>query len=237
MRIPRLYLPPPLAPDREFLVEGERAHYLRTVLRLRRGTELIVFDGQGGEYEAQIMAVDRRCVSLQTGAWHDREVEPSLITCLAVGIAKGERMDWAVQKAVELGVSAVFPLLTEFCNVRLAADRAEHKRAHWQKIAIAACEQSGRNTIPKIHLPQTLLAWIGQQSGGLLLDPDGVSLRSLPKPEQPLSLLIGPEGGLSPREIQAAQASGFVPVRLGAAVLRVETAVAASLSGVQVLWG
>jgi len=237
VRIPRLYLPSPLAPHREFLLEGERAHYLRTVLRLRRGAGLIVFDGQGGEYEAQIMAVDRRCVSLQTGVWHDREVESSLMTHLAVGIAKGERMDWAVQKAVELGVNAVFPLLTEFCNVRLPDDRAEHKRAHWQKIAIAACEQSGRNTIPEIHLPQTFSSWIGYQSGGMLLDPDGVSLRSLPKPEQPLSLLIGPEGGLSPGEIQAAQSRGFTSVSLGPRVLRVETAVAASLGGVQVLWG
>ncbi|HHJ39686.1 MAG: hypothetical protein AXA67_00785 [Methylothermaceae bacteria B42] len=237
MRSPRLFLPQPLAANREFLLEGERAHYLRTVLRLRRGAKLIVFDGKGGEYEAQVLSVDRRRVQIQTGAWLDREAESSLATYLAVGIAKGERMDWAIQKAVELGVTAIFPLLTEYCNVRLPGDRAGHKREHWQKIAIAACEQSGRNTLPEIHLPQEFFSWIPQQSHGYLLDPHGMPLRSLEEPGQSFTLLIGPEGGLSSREVEAAQARGFTKVSLGPRILRVETAVAASLSAVQVLWG
>ncbi len=236
MRRCRLYLPQPLQADSEILVEGERAHYLRTVLRLRPGTALTVFDGEGGEYAAEIRQLDRRQVRLRIGAWHDREAESPLRVHLGLAIAKGDRMDWAVQKATELGVAAITPLLTEHTNVILQADKAERKRRHWQAVAIAACEQCGRNRVPQIALPQPLADWL-PGCRGLVLDPAGQPISSLPPPAGEPALLIGPEGGLTPAEVQQAAAAGLTPVALGPRILRVETAAAAALTAVQLQWG
>ncbi len=237
MRVPRLYLSATLAPGRRVVLEDERGHYLRGVLRLRSGARLTVFNGEGGEYEARLLTVSRREVVVGIGDRRDRDTESPLKVELGLGIAKGERMDWAVQKAVELGVHAIFPLETRFANVRLAGDRREHKRRHWCKIAIAACEQCGRNRLPRIHLPQPLDAWVRSRSGGVILDPEGNPRPDPPGPDAGLTLLVGPEGGLSEEEIQQARSQGFVGWRLGPRILRVETAVAAALSVAQSLWG
>ncbi|BCX80643.1 16S rRNA (uracil1498-N3)-methyltransferase [Methylomarinovum caldicuralii] len=236
MRRVRLYLPQPLQADSEIVVGDERAHYLRTVLRLRPGAALTVFNGGGGEFEAEVLALGRKAVRLYIGPWHEREAESPLKIHLGLAIAKGERMDWAVQKAVELGVAAITPLLTARCNVRLEGDRAEHKRRHWQAVAVAACEQCGRNRMPAMLTPRTLADWLPGRRG-LVLDPAGRSLAALPSPKTELSLLIGPEGGLTPEELDHARQAGFVPAALGPRILRVETAAVAALTAVQLRWG
>ncbi len=219
------------------LIDGERAHYLRSVLRLRAGARLIVFNGEGGEFDAEAIAVSRREVMVKVGSWCDREAESPLNIALGLGIAKGERMDWAVQKAVELGVHSIHPLETRYSNVRLKGDKRQLKHQHWVRIAVAACEQCGRNRIPRIFPPQPLSDWIPSQKGGVMLDPEGAPWSNLRHPQSELALLIGPEGGLSSEEIHLARDHGFVGSRLGPRILRVETAVVAALSVAQSQWG
>jgi len=221
----------------EIVLDGERAHYLRTVLRLRVGNEIVVFNGRGGEFEAKVLSIERRKVRLRLASWCDRDAESRLGIHLGLAIPKGERMDWAVQKAVELGVAGIFPLLAEHGNVLLKGERAERKRQHWQAIVVSACEQCGRNRVPVVALPQALASWVEQQAGGIVLDPSGVGFAELDPPERELRLLIGPEGGLSPGEIQLARAKGFRAACLGPRILRVETAVVAGLAVTQNLWG
>lgn len=236
MRVTRLYLPEAFQTDAELVLAGERAHYVLAVLRLKAGDPLTVFDGRGGEYRAELISANRRQARLKIGSFKVREAESPLCIHLGLAILRGERMDWSVQKATELGVRAITPLITERCNVRLG-DKAEHKRAHWQKIAIAACEQCGRNKIPEILLPHAIDSWLDTRRGGVLLDPEGVPFPTLTQPGDELTLLLGPEGGLSRAERQCALASGFIPASLGPRILRVETAVVAALSIAQALWG
>ncbi len=206
------------------------------MLRAKPGTALTVFNGLGGEYRAELIAADRRRARLKIGSFLAREAESPLRIHLGLAIARGERMDWSVQKATELGVESIAPLVTERCNVRLEG-KAEPKRWHWEKIATAACEQCGRNRIPAVFPAQGFEAWLSSRSGGVVLDPDGVPFPLLPRPGDELTLLVGPEGGLSLAERQRALASGFVPASLGPRILRVETAVVAALSTAQALWG
>ncbi|GAB6067296.1 16S rRNA (uracil(1498)-N(3))-methyltransferase [Methylothermus subterraneus] len=231
-----MYLPEALEAGAEVVVSGDRAHYLLTVLRLRAGDPLTVFDGRGGEYRAKLLAAGRHQARLKIGAFQAREAESPLRIHLGLAIAKGEQMDWSVQKATELGVESIAPLLTERCNVRLQGKEV-HKRAHWQKIAIAACEQCGRNRVPDVFLPQPLETWLQAQTRGVLLDPGGLPFATLAPPTEGLILLIGPEGGWCPAERELARAFGFVRASLGPRILRVETAVVAALSVAQALWG
>lgn len=236
MRVSRLYLPEPLKSGAELVLTGERAHYVLTVLRARPGTPLIVFNGQGGEYRAELIAADRRRAQLKIGVFRAREAESPLRIHLGLAIAKGGRMDLSVQKATELGVESIAPLLTKRCSVRLEG-KEEPKRWHWKKIAIAACEQCGRNRIPEIFPAQFVEEWLSTRSGGVVLDPEGVAFSALPRPGDELTLLVGPEGGISCAERQRAERQGFIPARLGPRILRVETAVVAALSAAQALWG
>lgn len=236
MRVFRLYLPQALKTGAELTLSGEQARYALTVLRLRPGDLLTVFDGRGGEYSAQLIAADRHKAQLRIGTFRSREAESPLHVHLGLAIAKGERMDFSIQKATELGVSVITPLMTERCNVRLE-DKAERKRVHWQKVAIAACEQCGRNRIPEILPPQALELWLAIQTGGVLLDPEGIPFFHLSPPSESLTLLVGPEGGLSLAERRRVQAQGFIAASLGPRILRVETAVVAALSLAQGLWG
>lgn len=236
MRVARFYLPEALETGAEIVLAGERAHYLLAVLRLRPKDPVTAFDGSGGEYRAELIATGRREVRLKIGAFQAREAESPLRVHLGLAVAKGERMDLSVQKATELGVESIAPLVTERCNVRLEG-KAAHKRAHWQKIAIAACEQCGRNRIPEVLPPQPFASWLDTRTGGVLLDPEGVPFPALTWSGDNLTLLVGPEGGLSAAERRRALAAGFVPAGLGPRILRVETAVVAALSLAQALWG
>lgn len=240
MRISRLYLAEAtLAEGVRLRLDEESGHYLKTVLRLKRGFDLTVFNGEGGEYAAKVAEAGRDGVWLDIGARRDRAAESPLVTQLGLGISRGERMDLAIQKAVELGVSRITPLFTEHCVVRLDEARAGNRRLHWQKVARSACEQCGRNRVPEVAEPVELADWIVGQAGlRLFFDPQGaVGLRDLPPPEGPVCLLSGPEGGFAERERTLAREAGFVPVRLGPRVLRTETAVLAALAAVQVFWG
>lgn len=240
MTTPRFYCPEILAQSGTAELPEQAAHHAARVLRLQAGDRVSVFNGRGGEGEARITDIGKRNVTLEIVDWHDVERESPLQVLLAQAISAGEKMDFTLQKAVELGVGDIQPLASERSVVRLSGERAEKRVAHWQGVVIAACEQSGRNRVPEVAPIRPLLDWLGRQDGGvrLMLSPVAeVGLRDLPKPTGNITLLIGPEGGLSPAEAEAAQRYGFTPVRLGARVLRTETAALAALAAMQTLWG
>ena len=241
MRISRIFVPARFEANQALTVEGETSHYLKTVLRLRKGWKLIVFDGQGQECPATIESFgrDSTILRLETPLWTSRE--SSLKVRLAIGISRGERMDFAIQKAVELGVHQISPLLTEYCVVRLDEEKKELRHAHWLRVIRSAMEQCGRNLMPQIDPPIHLEDWFetrepfGQE---FVLHPEaGSGLHQVTARPKQMTLLIGPEGGLSDPEKLRASALGFQSLSLGPRILRTETAVVAALSAVQALWG
>ena len=237
--IPRLYCPFPLADAVQVALALNAAHHAAKVLRLRRGDEAVLFDGGGGEYAASIHHVGRDGVLVDVGRHRAEDRESPLRICLAQGLATGDKMDTILQKAVELGVTAFQPLLTQKSVVKLTDERAERRALHWQQVVIAACEQCGRNRLPEVRPLQQFDAWVVAQAGTrLLLMPDATTrLAALPRPTDEVTLLAGPESGFSAAETQLAPASGFTPVRLGPRVLRTETAGLAALAAIQTLWG
>lgn len=240
MRIPRIYLSQPLDTGNEVELDSNALRHVVQVLRLKTGHPLILFNGNGGEFEAQLVKVEKRQALVRIGRFHDISRESGLITHLGLGISKGERMDFALQKAVELGVSEITPLFTEHCVVQLTDSRALKKQAHWQAVIISACEQSGRNTIPVLNATCIYNDWLSANQGAtrLILDPEAsttLSTITLEKPE--VVLTVGPEGGFSQTEIVQAGESGFTGVTLGPRVLRTESAAVAALTAVQCLWG
>ncbi len=239
MRVPRLYLPLPLQQGAFVRLDEEAAHYVRTVLRLQKHAVLTVFNGHGGEFVARLIEASRRATDIEIGEWNARDTESPLATHMGLGISRGERMDWAIQKAVELGVSRVTPLITERTVVQLKGERRPQKRAHWQKIAQSACEQCGRTMLPAIEELSSLSDWVKLRQGlKLFLDPNGKqSLKALTPTDGNVCLLSGPEGGLSNTERALAVEAGYTPVRLGLRILRTETAALAALAAIQALWG
>jgi 16S rRNA (uracil1498-N3)-methyltransferase len=237
----RVYLPEPLAVDVRLRLPETVAHHVLHVLRLKRGALLTLFNGAGGEYQAVIEKIERRTVYVRVESFRDLERESALSVTLAQCVSKGSRMDYAIQKAVELGVAAIVPLLSARSVVRLAAERWDHKHDHWHGVIAAACAQCGRNRLPRLVPVQTLETWLGRAPGGLRLvlapQVEGRTLRSLPTPATPLTLLVGPEGGLEPAELELVQRHGFLPLQLGPRVLRTETAGVAALAALQALWG
>lgn len=239
MRVTRLYLPVSLTSGSTLSLDEDRAHYLRTVLRLKRGAELTVFNGQGGQYPAVVREAHGTDVTIELGEHDVREAESALFTHLGLGISRGERMDLAIQKAVELGVSRITPLFTERCVVHLDAQRQNLRLLHWQGIVQSACEQCGRNRLPLLDPPIRLQDWLPQLDGfRLILHPvGGRMLSDLPPPQGQVTLLSGPEGGFSEGERQQTLDAGFTPLRLGPRILRTETAALAALAAIQTLWG
>ncbi|CAI8885702.1 16S rRNA (uracil(1498)-N(3))-methyltransferase [Methylocaldum szegediense] len=239
MRVSRLYLPQTLEEGAVLQLDEESAHYLRTVLRLKKGADLIVFNGDGREYSARVLTIGRDGVQVEIGTGRSRDVESPLTIHIGLGISRGERMDLAIQKAVELGVSRITPLFTEHCVVRLDEARRGSRRQHWQKVARSACEQCGRNRVPEIAEPIELRDWVvGSEGLRLFFDPQAMAgLKDLPQPEGTISILSGPEGGFAEKERILARETGFIPVRLGPRILRTETAVLAALSAIQAIWG
>jgi len=214
--------------------------HLTKVLRLRVGDALVLFNGEGGEYVARVAAVGRRSTRIEVGEFVEGERESPLELILLQGVSRGERMDYTVQKAVELGVTRIVPVLTERTVVNLKGERQEKRRAHWQGVVHSACEQSGRNRVPAVAALRPFAQAVAEAAGGLKLvlhHRAETSLETLPVPQGPVSLLIGPEGGLSAQEITTAEAAGFVPLRLGPRVLRTETAALAAISVLQWRWG
>ena len=239
MGAPRIYVDLPLAPGRDVVLPADAAAHLTRVLRLRVDEAVVLFNGDGRDYAGRLLAVHRHEVRVRIEAAGDAEPDPPLHLHLAVGVSRGERMDYVIQKAVELGVATIRPLFTERSVVRLDAERLDRRHEHWHGVLVAACEQSGRRRLPRLHPAQALADWVPTVAGtALLLDPQAAcSLADLPAPHGEATLLVGPEGGLCADEHARASRSGFVPVRLGPRILRTETAPLAALAAMQVLWG
>ena len=238
----RLFVSGQLINGVELLIEGDRARYLGRVLRLRVGDEILVFNGEGGEWSAVIEAMTKSTATLSVGENIETGTDSALKIHLVQGISRGERMDFVIQKATELGVKRVTPVLTEFGVVKLDAARAEKRRDHWQNIATSACEQSGRTRLPLIDAPIALKDWFGSKpaevDADLILAPGAVtSLAGLTAPKTKVCVMIGPEGGFSETEYEDAAVAGFTSVSLGPRVLRTETAAVAALAVMQSLWG
>ena len=242
MRIPRIYTDQPLYPDREVLLPEQAGEHVARVLRLERGHPLILFNGDGREYDASLATLAKRAVTATVTCVRDADRETPLQLTLAQGIARGEKMDWILQKATELGVTRIVPIVTERTEIKLDEERAERRLAHWSSVIAGACEQSGRNRLPEIELPQRLDRWLGALGDApalrLALLPNGDStLHKLPQMDNGAMLVVGPEGGLSETDASMLTQSGFVGLRLGPRILRTETAGIAALAALQALYG
>jgi 16S rRNA (uracil1498-N3)-methyltransferase len=243
--IPRVHVDARLAPGARLLLPETAGHHLMRVLRLRPGASLVLFDGRGGEHGATITGVGRHGVTVDVGGWSETEREGALEIHLAQGVSSGERMDFTLQKAVELGAAGIEPVLTERSVVRLQAERAEKRHGHWTRICISACEQCGRNRVPPVRPPLDLSSWLSDLDRRadafplrVLLSPEtNGSLRDLTRPEGPILLLAGPEGGLTAVERSDLLRRGFRAVRLGPRILRTETAAIAAMAAMHALWG
>jgi 16S rRNA (uracil1498-N3)-methyltransferase len=239
--MPRIHCPDPLSSGQSLTLPREASRHIQ-VLRLQPGVVITLFDGRGGEYDAVITAMGRQAVDVTIGSHHPVEREASAAVQLAVCMPANERMDWLVEKATELGVAHITPLMSQHSVVRLTGERAEKRRAHWEAIAVGACEQCGRNRVPLIDTPLDLAHWLrGQQlvDGAdsetsqprrvILSLASPTSQEAVPaSPSHRTCVLIGPEGGFTPEEEQSAMTHGFSPYRLGSRVLRTETAAIAA---------
>ena len=237
MRLSRFFIDAPLALGQHELPEAQ-AHYIGRVLRLSAGAEVQLFDGSGQEYLGEIIEAGKKSVRVELREQTAGLGESPLHVHLGQGLSRGERMDWAIQKATELGVAEITPIVSTRCEVRLKDERADKRMQHWRQVAISACEQCGRSVLPLIHPPLALDDWLKQSSAELklVLHPVAEPLTSHRKP-QTLAFLIGPEGGLSDSEVTQAQSAGFQAARLGPRVLRTETAPIVALAVAQHLWG
>jgi 16S rRNA (uracil1498-N3)-methyltransferase len=240
----RFHVDRPLGPGAEVALPPAAAHHAARVLRLGEGDAVTLFDGQGGECLGVVMRLDRSGVHVRIAGFDPVERESPLRVTLVQGVSSGDRMDYTIRKAVELGVAAVVPVFTERGIVRLAGERAERRREHWQALATAACEQCGRNRIPSVSEPVPYPEWVaalgaaGPDEIRVTLSPEAtLRLAALPGRKSSVILLAGPEGGLSDVEAQVARTRGFVGARLGPRILRTETAAVAALAVLQAMWG
>lgn len=247
MSLTRMFVARGLTPGSELRLGKEAARYLGRVLRLRAGDTVLVFNGDDGEWSAEIRQLGNSDITLVVHDSIERKSESGLDVHLVQGISRGERMDFVVQKATELGVRHITPVLTDYGVVKLDDKRALKRRSHWQRVAESACEQSGRICPPQVDAPLALNDWFGatrntdgrdRDCSDLILRPGAKnSLGALGTPQTRLCLLIGPEGGFSEREYDDADAAGFEAVSLGPRILRTETAAVAAIAIVQSLWG
>ena len=228
-----------LGPGAQFSLAPEAAQHVGRALRLKAGDAIVVFDGRGGEYDATIQRIDKERVEVKVGAFRDVEVESPLNLGLVQGLPEADKMDWIIQKAVELGVAWVQPIVCDRSVVRLSGERAARREAHWRRVAVAACEQSGRNRVPEIRPTIGFQSWVAVPAAAprWMLVPRATAIAAMPAPAGPLELLVGPEGGLSERERDLALSQGCQPVGLGPRVLRTETAPLAALAAIHALWG
>ncbi len=240
MRSDRIHTPQPLAVGARIELEAAATRHVTQVLRLGAGDGLVLFNGDGRDYPSRLVATGGTAkVEVLTAG--PEEPAPPLALTLALGLSRGERMDYALQKAVELGATALVPLFTERSLVKLKEERLDKRLRHWQGVVVAACEQSGRRRLPALSAPQRLGTWLetlpAEHQGVLLHHASARTLPELPAPAGAITLLVGPEGGLAPAERAAAETHGFLPVRLGPRIMRTETAPVAALAAMQTLWG
>lgn len=246
MGLPRFYCPGPISPGAEVPLPDAAAHHALRVLRLKPGDGAVVFNGEGGEYSGRVSRADRQGASVTALQWLGADREPALRSHLVQALCASDRMDWLLQKAAELGVTSVQPVISSRGVARLSGERAEKRLAHWRGVMVAACEQCGRNRLPELAPVMPFAAWLDGAQGaaaarqglGILLVPEAQQrLSALPRPEGGVTLLVGPEGGWTAQEQRVAMARGFAPVRLGARILRTETVALAALAAMQALWG
>lgn len=239
MRVPRIHTHQPLACGTFIELEPQASHHLSKVLRMQQGDPLILFNGDGHDYAARIETVHKRYLQVEVGEATALNTESPLSIHLGIGVSKGDRMDWIMQKATELGVAAITPLFTGRTEVKLKGERLDKKLQHWQQIMISACEQSGRSKVPELHIPDSADTWMNKVEAERKFVLHH-RCKDRPKAEDrpgSIALLVGPEGGLSELEISAAQQQQFQPLALGPRVLRTETAPLAAISVLQFLWG
>lgn len=240
MREPRIYLAQSLQVESYITLDASAAHHVRMVLRLQPGNNVRLFNGDGSEYRGELVEVHKQHTKVFISAITAQCANTTLNLHLILGISKGERMDLAMQKAVELGVTRLSPLLAKRSVVQLKGERLERRHQHWQQIVIAACEQSGRCYLPKLDLAQPLETTLtnAEESLRLVLHHQGTAtLGTIVPPTKGVALLVGPEGGLDTEEIDYANRCGFIPLRLGPRILRTETAPLATIAAIQCLWG
>ncbi|MBS0570691.1 MAG: 16S rRNA (uracil(1498)-N(3))-methyltransferase, partial [Proteobacteria bacterium] len=229
MRIPRIHITHELRPGREVHLPDQAGEHVARVLRLERGAPLILFSGDGREFDAALASLAKHAVTAEVGDEREANRESTLPLTLAQAIARGERMDWVLQKATELGVARIVPIITERTEVKLDAERAERRMAHWRGVIAGACEQCGRNRLPELEPPQALEQWLATLADTpalrLALLPEGeATLRQLPQMDAGAMLVVGPEGGFSPNDIARLNQARFLGLRLGPRILRTETA-------------
>lgn len=239
MRIPRIHTGQVLRAESTFDLEPGPSQHLARALRMQVGSAIVLFDGRGGEYPATISSISKKQVTVSTGDHNERDIESPLSIHLGIAISRGDRMDWVVQKATELGVTSITPLLTERTEVKLKGDRADKKVAHWRQVAISACEQCGRNKVPELGVLTPVSQWLEgcEAEVRLVLHHRAEPASARREIPHSVALLIGPEGGLSDIEIALAEQSGFSPMQLGPRVLRTETAPLAAITLLQGKWG
>lgn len=236
--MPRFYLDAPLRAGTSVLLPEDSAHHAVHVLRVQAGDDITLFNGRGGEYAGRIASIQRLKVLVDVLAHHATERESPLHVVLVQGVSAGERMDFTVRKSVELGVAEIQPVLAASSVARPKGERAAARHAHWQKIAISACEQCGRNQIPRVHPMLPASDYAGGSGTKLLLSPASqLRFSQAVKDGSEFTIAAGPEAGFSPKEEAAFLDAGFVPVRLGARVLRTETAGLAALAALSALRG
>jgi 16S rRNA (uracil1498-N3)-methyltransferase len=241
MRVPRVFVDEPIGARSELTISGDAATHVQRVLRLRVDDELTVFDGTGGEHAARVMGFERGSVRIALGAARAVEAESPLAITLWQAPCRGDRMDYVIEKATELGVARIVPWMASRAVVRLEGERAEQRRAHWQAVARSACEQSGRNRVPPVESPQELpdlLAHCPRGALRLALRPDArARLGALGVRPSEIVVAVGPEGGITREESQMLEQARFLALSLGPRVLRADTAAAACIAALQALWG
>jgi 16S rRNA (uracil1498-N3)-methyltransferase len=240
MRVSRIFHPHTLSVESEVTLTVEATNHLVNVLRVKEQQAIVLFNGDGNEYSAHLSEVSKRKAVATIDAQLSISIESPLNIHLGQGISRGDRMDWVIQKSVELGVTEITPLITERCGIKLNQQRWQKKHEQWQKVVISACEQCGRNVLPKLNLPTTFTDWIH-------LSTNQLRLTLHPRAEQAFRhvsfssagarLLIGPEGGFSDQEIYQTEQNGFQSVQLGPRVLRTETAAISAISALQAIHG
>ncbi|WP_289027869.1 16S rRNA (uracil(1498)-N(3))-methyltransferase [uncultured Paraglaciecola sp.] len=240
MRIIRIYHPHQLSVESQIILTDDATNHVSNVLRAREGQAVVLFNGDGNEYSAHLAQVNKRKVVVNVDSKLSLSIESPLDIHLAQGISRGDRMEWVIQKAVELGIKEITPLITERCGVKLNQERWVKKHEQWLKVVIGACEQSGRNVLPKLNPPTLFSDWVTMSTNQLrlTLHPRAEqAFRHISMPPAGVRLLIGPEGGFTDQEIYQTEQNGFQTVQLGPRVLRTETAAVASIAALQAIHG
>lgn len=240
MRISRVHTELPLATGQELVLGADASHYLSRVLRLRLDASIHLFNARDGEFLARVAAIEKKAVTVLLQERRREPAPPRLSIHLGLGLSRGDRMDFGIQKSTELGVTQITPLYSRFGEVKLSGDRADNKRRHWQQIAVNAAEQCGRLDVPQIYAPIPLQEWqdaVHDDTPCLMLDPSGADTLTGQPITSAVNVVIGPEGGFAAEELESARKAGFRIVALGSRVLRTETAPIATLAILQHLYG